>query len=67
MFQQFEQHQLQVLCTCVLQPQNKDVSYKLINFNEHIPILYVYHGKCEFNRELGKSFFFLTSTNLVKH
>jgi len=39
---------------CILEPKNLEVSPKLFNINEHIPISYAYYIKCAFNFKLDK-------------
>jgi len=54
------QHQLQVPFVvyadfeCILEPKNLEVSPKLFNINEHIPISYAYYIKCAFDSRLDK-------------
>jgi len=39
---------------CILEPKNLEVSPKLFNINEHIPISYAYYIKCAFDSKLDK-------------
>jgi len=54
------QHQLQVPFVvyadfeCILEPKNLEVSPKLFNINEHIPISFAYYIKCAFESRLDK-------------